>query len=297
MMSVRDLFNPFFIIGARTCEKSPAVAKLIRRFDFKGKGSVIQRIRSKAMPREVTAECDGILYRLDLRDDVQREIYFNRYEQADMQEALALVPRGGVCMDVGANIGAFALRMAQKTGRSGAVHAFEPDRYIFSRLLHNCRLNGFEDHLHCHNVAVTNSVGQIPFYQSDRTHSGWGSLVRFGDIAVRADSVEGITLDGFIAAQQIRNVDLIKIDVESHEPELLEGARKSLRHQVFRSVLIEYNGIRLSERGKTLQDFLAPLNSAGYKPVRLRLPLLKKMLEGEIAPNTVCTNFLFAAER
>lgn len=295
-MSVRDLFNPLFIIGARTCEKSPAVAKLVRNFDFKGKGSVIQRIRSQAMPHEVTAECDGILYRLDLRDDVQREIYFNRYEQADLTAALSLIPAGGVCIDVGANIGVFALHMAQKAGASGVVHAFEPDPYVFSRLLHNSQLNHFEDRVYSHNVAVTDRTGQIPFYQSDRTHSGWGSLVRFGDIAVHTNSVEGTTLDRFLANEKIAKVDLIKIDVEAHEPELLQGASESLSRGVFRFVLIEFNGIRLSERGKTLNDFLNPLQTRGYRPTKLRLPLLKKMQEGAVPPETVCTNFLFAAE-
>ncbi|HET9838588.1 MAG TPA: FkbM family methyltransferase, partial [Candidatus Angelobacter sp.] len=222
-MSVRDLFNPFFIIGARSCEKSPAVAKLVRRFDFKGKGSVIQRIRSKAMPpREVTAECDGILYRLDLRDDVQREVYFNRYEQTDIQEALAIVPQGGVCIDVGANIGPFALQLAKKVGDSGAVHAFEADPYVYGRLAQNCRLNGFEDRLYCHNAALTNRNGPIEFYRSDRSHSGWGSLVKFSDIAVDSQKVEGITLDSFVQQAQVGKVDLLKIDVEAHEPELLE---------------------------------------------------------------------------
>ncbi|MGC2697264.1 MAG: FkbM family methyltransferase [Candidatus Angelobacter sp.] len=296
-MQIKSVFNPIFALAARTCESSPAVAHLIRRFDFKGKGSIIQRIRPEAMRREVIADCDGILYRLDLQDDVQRELYFNRYERDDIRQALALIPRGGTCLDAGANNGAFALRMAQKVGRKGLVHAFEPDRYVFSRLLHNSHLNGFENHLHCHNVAITDSVGPILFYQSERVHSGWGSLVKFGGIAIQADSVEGITLDHFLAAERINNVDLIKVDVEAHEPELLEGARKSLMDHVFRFILIEYNGIRLAERGKTLEDFLRPFATAGYRPFKLRLELLEKMQDRQIQPNTVCANFLFAAKK
>ncbi|HEU4413658.1 MAG TPA: FkbM family methyltransferase [Candidatus Angelobacter sp.] len=295
-MQIKSVLNPFFSLAARGCESSSAVAHLIRRVEFRGKGSIIQRIRPEAMRREVTADCDGILYRLDLEDDVQRELYFNRYEREDIRQVLSLIPRGGSCLDVGANNGAFALRMAQKVGPKGIVHAFEPDGYVFSRLLHNSRLNGFETQLHCHNLAITNSPGPIVFYRSERSHSGWGSLIKFGGIAIQADSVDGTTLDHFLGTQRIRSVDLIKIDVEAHEPELLEGARESLLNQVFRFVLIEYNGIRLAERGKTLEDFLHPFLVAGYRPYKMRLAMLQKMRDREIQPNTVCANFLFAAD-
>jgi FkbM family methyltransferase len=294
-MSLKDLLNPVFSLAARTCEKSDAMAHVIRRLDFKGKGRIIQRIRGEAMRREVTADCGGILYRLDLADDVQRELYFNQYERADIRQALALIPVGGTCVDVGANNGAFALQMARKVGEKGLVHAFEPDQQVFARLQHNCRLNGFEDRLHCHNIAVSNHTGPISFYQSARDHSGWGSLVRFGDIAVKTQEVEGVKLDDFLARERIRRVDVLKIDVEAHEPELLEGAQASLAGAVFRFVLIEFNGIRLAERGKTLDDFLRPFLHAGYKPAKLRLDLLKKMQAGLVPAATVCANFLFEA--
>jgi len=296
-MSLKTLLDPVLSLVARTCEKSPAAAHLVRSFDFKGKGSIVQKIRSDAMCKQVMADCDGLRYLLDLRDDVQRELYFNRYERADIQQALELVPSGGTCFDVGANNGAFALQFARKVGKHGLVHAFEPDPYVFSRLESNCRMNGFEQRLRCHNLAVTNLTGPRSFYQSDRTHSGWGSLVKFDDIAVQTQRVQGITMDDFLVKEGIRHVDLLKVDVEAHEPELLEGATASLSERVFRFVLIEFNGIRLAERGKTLTDFLRPLTSTGYKAVKLRVELFKKLVDQRIAPESVCTNFLFASDK
>ena len=294
-MSVRDLLDPVFQFGARTCEKSPAMAQLVRHLDFRGKGSIVERIRPEAMSREVTAVCDGIRYRLDLRDHIQRELYFNQYERADIRQALSLLPVGGTCLDIGANNGAFALQLARKVGEKGTVHAVEADPHVFARLVENCHLNGYDSQLHCHNIAMTNADGPIAFYSSDLEHSGWGSLVRFGDIAVGVEQVEGVTLDHFVEKENIGRVDLLKIDVEAHEPELLEGARNSLAKRLFRFLLIEFNGIRLAERGKTLRDFLSPLLSAGYKPMEFRRDLLKQMQLGKLSPDTVCTNFLFEA--
>jgi FkbM family methyltransferase len=293
-MPVKDIFNPICALAARTCEKSQIAASVVRNLDFKGKGRIVQRIRSSAMPREVVATCDGVRYRLDLRDDIQRELYFNIYERSDLKLVLDLIPEGGTCLDIGANSGAFALQFARKVGLSGTVHAYEPDPEIFSRLLDNCRLNRFENVLHCHPIAVSNVNGRVSFYRSASAHSGWGSLVEFSDIAVATEAVEATTLDSILALEHLGTVDLLKVDVEAHEPELLQGAAASLGRHAFRFILIEFNGIRLAERGKSLEDFLRPLSASRYAPVKLRTELMQNMLTGSIAPQTVVTNFLFA---
>jgi hypothetical protein len=69
-MSLKTLMGTGLSLVACTGEKSPAAAHLIRSFDFKGKSSIVQKIRSDAMCKQVTADCDGLRYFLDLRDDV-----------------------------------------------------------------------------------------------------------------------------------------------------------------------------------------------------------------------------------
>lgn len=296
-MPLKDIFNPICALAARTCELSPLAAGLVRNLDFKGKGRIVQRIRSGAIARDVVVTCDGVQYQLDLRDDIQREMYFNIYERRDLRLALDLIPAGGTCLDIGANNGAFALQFARKVGRTGTVHAYEPDPAIFSRLLANCLLNGFETVLHCHRLAVSNVSGPVCFHGSAPGHSGWGSLEEFSDIAVQTADVEATTLDSIIECEGLSCVDLLKVDIEAHEPELLAGAARALAAHTFRYILIEFNGIRLAERGKTLEEFLRPLTATGYAPVRLRTRLMHQMLDREVPPETVLTNFLFAPVR
>jgi FkbM family methyltransferase len=295
-MSFKDIFDPICALAARTCEKSPLAADLVRKVDFKGKGRIVQRIRSGAMAREIVADCNGIQYQLDLRDDIQRELYFNVYEREDLKVALDLIPVGGTCIDIGANNGAFALQFARKVGPAGVVHAYEPDPTIFSRLWSNRRLNRFEKVLHCHRMAVSNVNGSVTFHGSDPGHSGWGSLIEFSDIAVRTSAVNATTLDAIVSAENLNKVDFLKVDVEAHEPEVLAGARAALAQQKFRFIMIEYNGIRLAERGKTLEAFLQPLKDAGYVPVMLRTDLISQMLERVVPPERIVANFLFAPE-
>ena len=294
-MPVIDLFNPVFSLAALACEKSGAVSGVLRRVNFRGKGRIVQRMRPHLMVREVVANCGGVLYRLDLGDDVQRELYFGIYERLEIREALKLVPIGGTCIDVGANNGAFALVFAKKVGEKGIVYAFEPDSVVYSRLQANCRLNGFEERLKCYQMAVSNVTAALTFYKSDAQHSGWGSLAEFKDIAKQAETVQSTTLDEFLASENISRVDLLKVDVEAHEIELLEGAQSSLQRQLFRFILIEFNGQRLKERGKSLRDFLNPLLSVGYEVVRPTPNTLNDMMTGSIPAETVLINFLLAA--
>ena len=293
-MSFKDILNPICALAARTCEKSPLAADLVRKVDFKGKGRIVQRIRSGAMAREIVASCDGIQFQLDLRDDIQRELYFNIYEREDLKVALDLIPVGGACIDIGANNGAFALQFAKKVGPAGVVHAYEPDPTIFSRLWSNRSLNRFEKVLHCHRAAVSNVNGSVTFHGSDPGHSGWGSLIEFSDIAVRSSAVNATTLDAIVTSENLDRVDFLKIDVEANEPEVLAGGKAALERQIFRYIMIEFNGVRLAERGKTLEDLLQPLNSAGYAPVTLRTDLMHKMLQHLVPPDNIVTNFLFA---
>src|SRR6266568_1583980 len=293
-MSVKDAFNPLFSLAAHGCSRSETVARIIRHLDFKGKGRIVERIRTDSMNREVSAMCGGVKFRLDLHDDMQREIYFNVFARSELRQALKLIPVGGTCLDIGANNGAFALQFARKVGETGLVHAFEPDPYVYPRLLVNSQLNSFENVLKCHQLAVSNVNGPLPFYESGRHHTGWGSLEKFKDIAEQTATVQSITLDDFLARERIQRVDFLKVDIEAYEPELLEGARDSLRNRVFRYMLIEFNGIRLAERGKSLEDFLEPILGNGYGAIHFTAPGLDRLRNRTVAAETVCTSFLFA---
>ena len=297
-MSPKDLFNPLFSCAARVCERSPGARSALRTIDFRGKARILSRIRADRIGREITATWQGFRFHLDLGDERQRNMYFNCNDPLDLQElecALKVIPVGGTCVDVGANIGIFTLPFAKRVGSRGSIHAFEPDRLNFKRLVANSALNGFEHIIRCHQMAVSNTSGQVSFYRSDSNHSGWGSVVEFKDIAVEHEVVPAITLDEFLSSEKISTVDLLKVDVEAHEPELLEGARRSLAAKAFRVILIECNGVRLSQRGKTLGDLLDPILAAGYAPQFMRQDALRSLQSGRTPFNTVCTTFAFAA--
>ena len=63
-----------------------------------------------------------------------------------LTEALsAVLTKGAVAVDIGANLGYFTLLMAELVGPAGAVHAFEPNPAIADRLARSCDIDGYSE--------------------------------------------------------------------------------------------------------------------------------------------------------
>lgn len=282
-------------VVAKACEKSALLLFILRNAPFKEKDLVVSNINPNSLHKQV-AKCDGIKYKLDLKDDVQFMIYFNTMEREEISFISKVISKGSLCIDVGANVGFYALHFAKWVGKNGRVHAFEPDPNNFKLLNENCVLNNFTSIIQTHNIAFSDQSGLMPFYQTGAAHSGWGSLYEFKDIAVSRINVPTITMDDFLQSQKINQVDFLKVDVEATEFEFLEGAKYSLKTQIFKYILIEFNGPRLEERGKNIHDFVKIFSDNNYRAMGIHTDYLEKLKNGTLQQNKVMGNFLFEAD-
>ena len=238
----------------RACESSALLTRALRRARFKGRCRVVNAMRRVPFASQQNAECGGLRFELDLKDDVQRAIYFECYEPRDLELIGPLIPVRGTCVDVGANVGFYTLHMAKRVGARGRVFAFEPDPRNASRLRRNIALNAFDAVVEVAETAVSERDGRGTLHRSDDAHSGWGSLAPHREETTSME-VPTTTLDSFLDARGIDRVDLLKADVEGSEVELLRGAARSLAASRIRHLFIEFNGVRLAERGLGLEDF------------------------------------------
>jgi FkbM family methyltransferase len=190
-----------------------------------------------------------------------------RYAEADWPFAAmvkALVPEGGCVLDIGANIGYLSKLFSGWVGPSGSVHSFEPVPETFQLLEHNVRRVGLHN-VHVHNLALSSTRGsctmEIPTYPDGRPNLYESYISPGGGEGV---AIEMDTLD----QRGLGDVDFIKIDVEGHEWEVLQGGR-ALVARCLPPLLIEVEGNlegRETPTGK-LNAFLADL---GYRPFILR---------------------------
>src|SRR5687767_6500480 len=96
------------------------------------------RAHSLIWPRRVGWTRCGIALHCDLRDFIQRRIYFFKVFEHHLTALFESTIRpGDVVLDIGANIGYFTTLAAKLTGPSGRVIAIEADPHTFAALQRN----------------------------------------------------------------------------------------------------------------------------------------------------------------
>ena len=125
---------------------------------------------------------------------------------------------GEVVIDAGANVGFFSLRHAPAVGPSGRVYAFEPNPAVFELLRRNVARNGL-DQVRCICAALSERPGTVRFAAEERATSS-GHIAADGAPAIE---VQALTLDELVEREGLERIDLLKLDVEGHEPHVIRG--------------------------------------------------------------------------
>ena len=151
---------------------------------------------------------------------------------------------GTVVVDVGANIGVFALYAAQSGAR--AVHAYEPNATSFECLRRNVVANRLEHVIFAHRLAVAGEEGRtVRFPRKPSVHN---AILAEG-VADEHELVTTTTLAAIV--RPLEPVDLLKLDCEGGEYDILFGADASVFSRI-RAIKLEYHKGRKEELAATL---------------------------------------------
>lgn len=133
---------------------------------------------------------------------------------------------GATALDIGANVGCYAVLLGQLVAPGGRVFAFEPSPAAYEGLVRHISLNRLEGTVIPIRAAVADSEGTGTLVASGAT--GADRLAAIGEPGpgTRHD-VPLMTVDRFCGGQGIRP-DLIKVDVEGAELAVLQGARGTI---------------------------------------------------------------------
>ncbi len=185
---------------------------------------------------QVRARRKGIYWDLDLREGIDLTIFvLGAFERDTLRALRSLVKEGATVLDIGANIGAHTLHLARLVGDKGRVIAFEPTGYALAKLRANLRSNpDLEPRVEVHQAFLVAKAGACV---ASRVASSWpvdGTAPDDAQMGSRAMDLSGalaMTLDSAIAAAGDPDVQLIKMDVDGHELEVLEGGRSLLERR------------------------------------------------------------------
>lgn len=213
---------------------------------------------------------NGCEMRCDLRDHVQRQIWFNgAYEPIETYLFTQLLRPGMTVIDAGANVGQYSLIAATAVGPLGSVHSFEPVPATFERLKEHVELNHLEQIITVNQVALWHEDAMLDLGLADEYADNVGSYsVSAATNMQTRISAPGVRLSTYAAAAGLSSVDLIKMDIEGAEPFALAGGMDLLREH-HPPILLEVNREALEKLGSDARSLWGLLSGLGYRAWRI----------------------------
>jgi FkbM family methyltransferase len=217
----------------------------------------------------VNTERMGIQWCLDLREGIDFSIYLlGSFEPGTVRAYKRLVRPGDTVIDIGANIGAHTLPLAQLVGPSGRVVAFEPTVFAFQKLRQNMMLNPelASRILALQHVLVAEGKDTVP----PELFSSWPLQVeerlhaKHKGRSMTTEGASAMTFDDAIGKLDLKRISFIKIDVDGHELPVLRGGIQTIMR--FRpTILIELSPYVHEEEGYDFADLVMLLVECGYR--------------------------------
>lgn len=178
---------------------------------------------------EITLEVDDrksfkvMHYGHTVENDLFWKGLYGNWEKHALTAWIELCKNSSIIFDIGANTGIYSL-LAKTVNPSAEVHAFEPFEAIYEKLVHNAAINHYNIKSNC--KAVSNYSGDAVIYTEDPNFAYSVTVNQNLWVndkqAIKLD-IKTITLQDYIIQNNISAIDLMKIDVETHEPEVMEG--------------------------------------------------------------------------
>lgn len=209
---------------------------------------------------------------------------YGEFSEPEVELLGKLVGPGHTVIEVGANIGALTVPLAEFVGPLGNVVVFEPQRIIYQNLCANIALNGLT------NVRAVNAAVGLETSSVTLPKINYAEPAIFGAYSIEGatdgEQVQLIALDQFINTPHCR---LIKIDVEGMEEQVVRGAAELIKeHQ---PILYVEN-----DRQENSPSLIQTLFELDYKLYWHLPPLTREdnyfSHEKYFLPNIVSTNML-----
>ncbi|GJE58734.1 FkbM family methyltransferase [Methylobacterium trifolii] len=191
--------------------------------------------------------------------------FFDPEERAVLQERLR---PDCVFLDIGANIGAYALCVAAFSGPGARIVAVEPQPDVFDRLSYNIAQNPFHT-IKAVACAVADKGGELTLFIDPRNR-GESSLKIVGTNEGAQIKVPAVTLLDLVRGEGLTRIDAVKLDVEGAEDLILEPFLREAPPSLLPRLILVENGT-----DQWQLDLPKLLESHGYRELaRSRLNLM-----------------------
>lgn len=173
---------------------------------------------------------------------IQEHTFFDRF-----------LGSGAVIVDLGTNVGRFAVEMTQTF--DCYCYAAEPNPRCYEAIPKSDRIKAF-------NVAIAAQQGITDFYIADNSESS--SLYDKGVMAIKEKvSVPTQRLEDFVRSLDITRIDLLKLDIEGAEIEVFDSLSDQFLNNISQITVEfhDFNGLVLSS---DVERVVSRLNRLGF---------------------------------
>ena len=208
---------------------------------------------------------DNTHFRINRSDYVQWRLFYGVRDNA-LLEAKRFLTNNSIVLDIGANFGAFSLRLARHALENNYanihVHAFEPNPFILLNYNDNLALNSeMMPIIHLHGVGLGNETGERSFYFEGR-NTGVGRVMRSEGAGQFNVTLQ--RLDDFISELNPARIAFIKLIAGGFEPEILKGGWNTIK-KYKPPIFFEVTKTWWGEHNYTIEEVIGALAGLGYR--------------------------------
>jgi FkbM family methyltransferase len=195
-----------------------------------------------------------------------------------------------VIFDIGGNKGLYSKELV-KIFPESEIHIFEPNSSNFLLLKDIFKNN---NKVYINNNAISNDEGEITLY-SDFDGSGLASLTKrrlehFNNNMTISEKVYSKRLANYINQNNIRLIDLIKLDIEGHELDALNSLNEHIK--ICKIIQFEFGGANIDTK-TYFQDFFYFFKEHNFSLYRITPFTLKKVNSyRETMEKFITTNYI-----
>lgn len=239
-----------------------------------GKASLVAKylnphLRDNARQRVVRSRF-GVRFAVDTQDLIQRYLYlFGVWEPHMTRWLRGRLRPGDTFVDVGANVGYYAMVASRWVGDGGQVVAIEASPTFHRKLLQHVRLN------QCGNVraingAVSDERKELTFVLASSANMGANSIVPYDGPAESSFQVEAFPLGELLEPAEISTARVIKIDVEGAEGSVVRGMIPMLdKLRPDCEITVEVTPDRMAQLGDSAEELMKAMRDHGFHAYRL----------------------------
>lgn len=194
---------------------------------------------------------------------LKRKVDKNEFD--DLKFLYSLVDRQPeVILDCGANIG-FVTHQLKNCFPNATIHAFEPNPTVYAKLSDHYKDS---DKIKCHNMGIADKNGELIF--NVNANSGTSSFLNptsyhtsnMASKRINPIKVPVCAISDLMQKENIRHIDILKLDIEGYEIKALQGINNLLEEVSL--VFTEVNLIPTYEGQPLIEDIIIYLRERGF---------------------------------